>query len=532
MKFSLKAITVLFLVLFSFAGCEKPIEPDFSFSPEMPKAGQRVTFTNLTVGGVEWDWTFGDGSKSLLKNPTYIYRKPGKYDITLRADSNDNYITKKTIIIYDTIPSIYLPSDTVGYFQSVTMQVLAYNPYGYAVSYEWSFSANAQGDDLVSGKSTKANPVVFYTKKGVEEIVSLKIKVGDTEDTVTKKIFVKDVPSRSMLIAGTDGKIYRQRIYLNGLEEPFATSLNAGGVHPLNIQTSGEYLYVFNAGNQLSTDKSVLEGIQGSGNIRKVNMANAQAIELIHNRDVSAVHGFYNGWVNNGIIYWTDFADFVYRLADNNQIAGSFSWKGNPDDQTTVPYYLLKPDRLGYFGNGLNFGQKNGGFYFYDQVYFWAKGGSGRGIYRFTPSDIHTANVAGRGVSPSLGAILTDYAIHAFRIDQINQKIYFSVVSPADKAGLWVANLTGTNPVRIDDSPVDNPALYIAAILIDNATNRVYWSYRAPVGLSEAHFQLNPHHRTGVKYVRLARNFTVDREIKFMPGNLSALGITFDETPR
>lgn len=533
MKFSLKAITVLILVLFSFAGCEKPIEPDFSFNPEMPKAGQKVTFTNLTEGGEHWNWTFGDGSKSITKNPVYTYKKPGKYDITLRADSNDNYITTKTIVVYDTVPSIYLAKDTVGYYQSVTLQVLAYNPYGYTMTYEWSFSGNAQGADVVSGKSTKATPVIFFTKKGVEEVISLKVTVGDSVyKDVSKKIFVNDVPSRSMIFAGTDGKIYRQRIYLNGLEEPFVTNISNGGGHPVNIQTSGDYLYIFNAGNDLSTDKTVLEGKPGSGNIRKVNMANAQSVELIHNRDVSAVHGFYHGWVNNGKIYWTDFADFVYRMDDNNQVAGSFIWKGNTNDQASVPYYLLKPDRLGYFGNGLNFGQKNGGIYFYDQVYFWAKGGSGKGIYRFTPADILTANVSGQGVSPSLGAILTDYAVHAFRIDHINQKIYFSVVAPADKAGLWVANLTGTNPVRIDDSPVDNPALYISSILIDNVTNRVYWSYRAPAGLSEAHFQLNPHHRTGVKYVRLAKNFTVDKDIQYMPGNISALGIALDETPR
>ncbi len=533
MKFSLKAITVLILVLFSFAGCEKPIEPDFSFSPELPKAGQKVTFTNLTVGGEHWNWSFGDDSKSILKNPVYTYKKPGKYDITLRADSNDNYITTKTIIIYDTIPSIYLANDTVGYYQSVTLQVLAYNPFGYAVTYEWSFSVNAQGDDIVSGKSSKATPVVFFTKKAVEENIALKITVGDSVFNVTKKIFVKDVPSRSMLMAGTDGKIYRQRMYLNGLEAPFATSLSSGGGHPLNIQTSGDYLYLFNAGNELSTDIAVLESKTGSGNIRKVNMLNSQTIELIHNRNVSAIHGFYHGWVNNGNIYWTDFADFVYRLADNNQVVGSFNWKGNSNDQATVPYYLLKPDRVGYFGNGLNFGQKNGGIYFYDQVYFWAKGGSGKGIYRFTPADIRTANVvSGQGVSPSLGAILTDYAIHAFRIDHINQKIYFSVTSPAEKTGLWVANLTGTNPVRIDDSPVNNPAIYISSIIIDNVSNRVYWSYLAPIGLTEAHFQMNPHHRSGVKYVRLAKSFTVDKNIQYMPGNIAAHGIAIDETPR
>ena len=40
-------LNVCFLSLIMVA-CSDNVEPNFSFSPDMPKRGQRVTFTNLT----------------------------------------------------------------------------------------------------------------------------------------------------------------------------------------------------------------------------------------------------------------------------------------------------------------------------------------------------------------------------------------------------------------------------------------------------------------------------------------------------
>ena len=64
----------------------KKIDVDFSYSPDQPKAGEKVTFTNLSTGGEEWAWTFGDGGTSTLKSPTYTYKNPGTYTVTLKVD--------------------------------------------------------------------------------------------------------------------------------------------------------------------------------------------------------------------------------------------------------------------------------------------------------------------------------------------------------------------------------------------------------------------------------------------------------------
>ena len=50
---------------------------NFSYSPQEPRAGQAVQFSNLSTSGEEWSWSFGDGAVSTIKNPTHTYKKPG-----------------------------------------------------------------------------------------------------------------------------------------------------------------------------------------------------------------------------------------------------------------------------------------------------------------------------------------------------------------------------------------------------------------------------------------------------------------------
>jgi PKD repeat protein len=532
MKLIINRVIYILLAAVFITACKTPIDPDFTFSPEMPKAGERVTFTNLTEEGEHWNWTYGDGGKSTTKNPTYIYRMPGVYDVTLMVDSNKNYVRTKKITIYDTIPSIYIDRETVKYYESCTFNALVYNPYSYTVSYKWSFSANAISADITAGESTKSSLSAYFTKRNVEETVNLEVSIGDSIYFISKTFFVEDVPARSMLIAQKDGKILRQRMFENGLEEYTETTINAGK-HPFYIQALSNSLYVFDAGTHVSAVRTDLEGKAGDGNIRKIDLATETGIEIINNNMPNgATHGFYNGFVDGTDIYWTDFSEFIYKTPNDNSVLGAFDWQGNADAQTSVPYYMVKTDRLGYYGNGLGNNQLSAGIYSYDNVFFWAKGGSGKGIYRFTGSDILSQNVLGSGTPPQAGSILQKFSIRAFEIDHVNQKIYFSATAPADSVGLWVANISGSGAVRIDNAPMENPVEYITGIVVDHVSNRVYWAYRAPAGLQEAYFETNPTHRTGIKYVRLAKNISVDKNIGYFTTGVAAYGITIDEVQK
>lgn len=532
-------LTVCFLSLIIVA-CSDNVEADFSFSPEMPKRGERVTFTNLTTGDEDWEaeswaWTFGDGGTSVSKSPVYTYKEAGKYTVKLMVDSSKHKVKTMQITVYDTIPTIYTGVDSIKYYQNVTFSALAYNPYYGDVTYNWTFSENAVSDQLTNGKTSDEEVTVFFNSKKANEIVRLHIIIEDEIDTtIVDTFYVHDVKAKSLLMAQKGNQILRQRIFGNLTEASESMNLFAGH-HPFKLFANQDILYVFDAGSDISAKADWATDTSGDGNIRAINLTDKTVTEIVHNSNMSAAHGFYQGFVDQNNIYWTDRSEFVYRSALGATL-GAFTWKGSEDSQTSVPYYLLKTDRIGYFGKGLSTGQFNGGFYYYDQVYFWAKGGSGRGIYRFLSTDILSVSATDATPVPTAGSILNEYAIRAFTIDELNRKIYFSVTAPADKVGFWVSDLNGRNAKRIDNAPLDNELLYITGIMVDNESNRVYWAYRspetigavAPVGGWEKYYNDNPTHRTGVKMATLANDFKSVGPIQYFAPGVAAYGIALD----
>ena len=531
MQFKAYNLLYFILTIWLITSCKTPIEPDFSFSPEMPKAGEKVVFTNLTESGELWDWSYGDGAKSRLKSPTYIYKKPGEYDISLMVDSNKNYVRTKKITVYDTIPSIYIKEEKVQYYQKVTFNALVYNPYGYEVDYQWSFSPNANSEDIVDGTSTASSLKVFFNQTEVEETVNLMLTVGDSIYQISKTFFVEDYPARSMVMAQKNGKILRKRMYVNGFEQSNETAYQSGK-HPFTIQVQSNKLYVFDAGTHVGALKADIADKAGDGSIRKIDFETGEEIEIINNSTVGAEYGFYNGFSDGTNIYWTDFSNFIYKTPDNNTILGNFEWRGSTDAQTEVPYYFVTTNRLGYVGKGMNGDQLNGGIWKYDDVFFWAKGGLGKGIYKFTQSDILDQNADDTTPSPALGSMLTDYSIRSFTIDAVNSKIYFSVTAPTESIGFWVAKLDGSGAERIDDAPMGNPIEYITGIVIDYITDKVYWSYIAPETYDENYFQENPTHRSGVKSVHLSKHNYTDKKIQYFAPDVEVWGISMDESAK
>ncbi len=56
----------------------------FTSRPAYPEAGEPVQFTDSSKDQViSWEWDFGDGKTSALRNPRHSYSKPGFYSVTL-----------------------------------------------------------------------------------------------------------------------------------------------------------------------------------------------------------------------------------------------------------------------------------------------------------------------------------------------------------------------------------------------------------------------------------------------------------------
>ena len=58
----------------------------FSFSPASPQTNVPVAFTDASTGSPTiWQWNFGDGGTSTLRNPTHTFAAAGSYTVRLTA---------------------------------------------------------------------------------------------------------------------------------------------------------------------------------------------------------------------------------------------------------------------------------------------------------------------------------------------------------------------------------------------------------------------------------------------------------------
>jgi PKD repeat protein len=77
------------------------VAANFSFTPLAPKAGDVVTFSDLSSGSpTSWSWNFGDGASSTSKNPTHQYSNGGTYTVTLTArnSASTNSATRAIVV--------------------------------------------------------------------------------------------------------------------------------------------------------------------------------------------------------------------------------------------------------------------------------------------------------------------------------------------------------------------------------------------------------------------------------------------------
>ncbi len=73
----------------------KPVS--FSAVPTLGNTPLSVQFTDTSdMAGISWNWTFGDGGVSNLKNPEYVYETKGTYAVSLEV--NDGTMVNTTMI--------------------------------------------------------------------------------------------------------------------------------------------------------------------------------------------------------------------------------------------------------------------------------------------------------------------------------------------------------------------------------------------------------------------------------------------------
>ena len=218
---TMKKIFLLLTLCCVAIGCKK-VTVDFSFSPTDPRAGQKVTFSNLSSSGESWEWSFGDGATSTLKTPSHTYKKPGTYRVQLKVDKKNSLIKSADITVVDTIPSFSCADTTFVIYHDYTFTAQVYNPYSYTVEYAWDIeSADAavqpvNPEDGWNGSSLS----VRFLQPTDELTITLTVTLNGETTLCGEMIRVEDRPAHSILLRTAQGD-YRQRIFGKYAEEAF-----------------------------------------------------------------------------------------------------------------------------------------------------------------------------------------------------------------------------------------------------------------------------------------------------------------------
>jgi PKD repeat protein len=73
----------------------------FNFTPDTAGINQPVIFSDLNPGTTIWDWDFGDGTSSQVKNPSHVYQQVGNYNVTMVASDGSCEVTKSRMVRVD-----------------------------------------------------------------------------------------------------------------------------------------------------------------------------------------------------------------------------------------------------------------------------------------------------------------------------------------------------------------------------------------------------------------------------------------------
>lgn len=223
-------------------GCKK-VDVDFTYSPAAPKAGEVVSFTNNSSAGEKWAWSFGDNSTSVSKNPNKVYKKPGTYIVTLMVDSAKYNTYSRSIIIYDTVPTFVVSTDSICHYTDVVLTANVYNPFHHTLTYEWDLPDNCV---LTSGTlGSKSIAVYFkqYSKGATDSVqVGISITQNGTRHNISRKLFVYKTKAPSIVMQLTNHTVKRQHLINGYLEDP----MDGDGEDVRMIELSSDTVVTFN----------------------------------------------------------------------------------------------------------------------------------------------------------------------------------------------------------------------------------------------------------------------------------------------
>ncbi len=174
------------LVVFS-GQCTDTVTQQVEVTPPVPTASfigagegcapLTVSFTNTSLLGLTYQWSFGDGGTSTADAPTYTWNQPGVYAVSLTAfgpGGTVNTVVKvDSIVVHPRANAFFVlqPEEVIVPNQ----EVYTYNLSGNATSFQWDF-----GDGTTS---TALQPTHLYGAPGVYTVTLIATNEWNCPDT-------------------------------------------------------------------------------------------------------------------------------------------------------------------------------------------------------------------------------------------------------------------------------------------------------------------------------------------------------------
>ncbi|MEZ4775620.1 MAG: PKD domain-containing protein [Bacteroidia bacterium] len=169
-------------------------QPAFTYTPAVGCPGMMVSFTDQSIADttlVSWLWTFGDGTTSIVKNPTHVYHTPGQYTVTLTVTNvlgctKTHVISNAITVSTPPVAGFSLP-DSIGCTPfSLNINDQTQTVSAPIVSWLWDFG---NGDT-----SHQQEPLYTYMVPGTYVVTMFVQDANGCTDVVSRTVVSTDQP--------------------------------------------------------------------------------------------------------------------------------------------------------------------------------------------------------------------------------------------------------------------------------------------------------------------------------------------------
>ena len=175
-------------------------------TPARGCAPYTAAFRNLSQGGTDWIWEFGDSNTSTDFEPTHTYNTPGTYNVRLIAIDTST-CNKRDTSAYFTITVFPVPTANFSWTPNPPREntiTRFTNLSTGAARYLWNF-----GD---GGSSVEVNPSHQYNATGTYQATLYAYNIANCVDSITLNVPIVIVPLLDVPNAFTPGKFGKNGI--------------------------------------------------------------------------------------------------------------------------------------------------------------------------------------------------------------------------------------------------------------------------------------------------------------------------------